>query len=195
VARCQAPQLPFGATRIRLGSEVGGICVRRRLPSDLEDCERIARRVHATDGYPPYLPNDDFVEFLASPDAIGAWVATRDEAIVGHVALHGGSSREVINLAASVMGVEPARLGVVARLLVSPDARRSGIGRLLLEHAVDEASRRGLVSILDVTVEFEAAVALYENSGWQRLGTTEVELADGTRIEEFVYLAPTTDHT
>jgi hypothetical protein len=45
------------------------------------------------------------------------------------------------------------------------------------------------VSILDVTTSFEAAVALYENSGWQRLGRVAVALPGGTRIEELVYLA------
>ena len=174
-------------------SEVG-TSIRLRSPLDLDECERLARRVHARDGYPPYLPDDDFVEFLAAPEAIGAWVAIRRDEVVGHVALHGRSSDEVLDLAASDTGLEKGRFGVIARLLVAPDARRGGIGRLLLEHAASEASKRGLVSVLDVATKFEAAIQLYENSGWRRLGRVAVELPGGTRIEEFVYLAPTDGH-
>jgi hypothetical protein len=37
---------------------------------------------------------------------------------------------------------------------------------------------------------FHTAIALYERSGWTRLGAVVVELPDGTTIEEFVYVAP-----
>jgi hypothetical protein len=50
----------------------GGVTLRLRSPSDLEAGEHLARRVHARDGYPPHIPNDDFIEFLVSPEAIGA---------------------------------------------------------------------------------------------------------------------------
>jgi hypothetical protein len=46
------------------------------------------------------------------------------------------------------------------------------------------------VPIVDVVTRHEPAVALYDNSGWTRLGTVEVELPDGTTIEEFVYRSP-----
>jgi hypothetical protein len=43
--------------------------------------------VHALDGYPPYLPNDDFAGLLDSPDVLRACVAEVGDEIVGHVAL------------------------------------------------------------------------------------------------------------
>lgn len=79
-------------------------------------------------------------------------------------------------------------------MLVSPEVRRRGIGRLLLEQAVDEATKLGLVSILDVTTKFKAAIKLYDDSGWKRLGRVHVELPGGTRIEEFVYVLPSEAH-
>src|SRR3954463_11104404 len=102
-----APELPLGVHRIGhpcrvsgAGSQgVAGVSLRPRVPADLDACEQLARRVHAGDGYPPYMPNGDFVGFLDSPDAICAWVATDESELVGHVALHSNSSKAVMDLA------------------------------------------------------------------------------------------------
>ena len=82
------------------------------------------------------------------------------------------------------------QLGVVARLLVSPDARREGIGRTLLNRASGEATRRGLWPILDVVTTFEAAVNLYESCGWIQVGQVTFRFHDGGSVKEFVYLGP-----
>jgi hypothetical protein len=69
---------------------------------------------------------------------------------------------------------------------VTPRPVRVGVSR------PDRARReRGLASILDVVASHEAARALYESAGWQRLGgRIDVALPDGTIIQEFVYAAP-----
>ena len=82
------------------------------------------------------------------------------------------------------------QLGVVARLMVSPDARREKIGRTLLNAASSEAIGRGLWPILDVVTTFEAAVHLYESCGWVRVGQVTFRFHDGGSVEEFVYLGP-----
>ena len=117
-------------------------------------------------------------------------MATDGVRVIGHVALHAGSSAEVIDLAASELGLRHDDLGVVARLLVDPLRRRSGLGRQLLDHAATETRRRGLVPILDVVDRFAPAIGLYERTGWLRLGTVEVRLPDGTEMREHVYAAP-----
>jgi hypothetical protein len=48
---------------------------------------------------------------------------------VGHVALHPTRSPEVMALATAATGQAPEGLGVVARLFVSPAARRAGVAR------------------------------------------------------------------
>lgn len=166
------------------------IDVRLRCEADLAACERIARVVHTTDGYPTYMPDDDFVGFLSSAYALDAWVAITDSRIVGHVALHRSASDAVIALAATRLGVAPAQLGVVARLLVAPTVRRHGVGSALLHAAASDASCRGLVPILDVVTSYESAVALYERAGWTKLGTIAFPLPDGGEIEEFLFCAP-----
>ena len=159
------------------------------MDGDLDRCEELAHLVHQHDGYPPRRA-DDLRAFLATPGALGAWVAELDDEVVGQVALHSTSSPEVIAVAVGALASPADALGVVARLLVHPEARRRGVGAALLETAIDAARERGLTPILDVAVEFDAAVRLYERSGWTRIGTVTVHLPDAEPLEELVYRAP-----
>jgi amino-acid N-acetyltransferase len=64
-------------------------------------------------------------------------VANVDGRIVGYVALH----------------VHSVRLGEIRSLLVDPAYRGRGIGRALVEHALDEATALGLKEVLALTYE------------------------------------------
>ena len=163
--------------------------MRRRTEGDLDACERIARATHGLDNYPVYLPGD-LRSFLASPDAIAAWVADAGGDIVGHVALHTRSTSAVMDLACEATGLPIERLGFVARLVVAPGTRRAGVGRTLLGTATDEATRRGLQPVLDVVTVHQAAIRLYENAGWILAGKVALQLEDLPRLEELVYLGP-----
>ncbi len=81
-------------------------------------------------------------------------------------------------------------LGVVARLLVSPQSRRVGVGRSLLNKASEECVSRGLWPILDVVTSHRSAIKLYEASGWVCAGEVTSRFGDGTSLDEFVYLGP-----
>lgn len=152
---------------------------------------QLVAAVHDADGYPPFFPGRDVEAFLAAGEPIAAWVATDTERpgspIVGHVALHGETTSAVIDLATASLGVASDELGVIARLLVDPSARRRGVGAVLLDHAVADCRRRGLVPILDVVDRFAGAIALYESTDWRRLGEVEAELPDGSTLRELVY--------
>jgi len=163
--------------------------VRSRSEADVVPCARMARTVHAEDGYPAFLPTD-FADFLADGGAVAAWVAERDNTIVGHVALHPRSSDAVMAMASTALGLPGDRLGVVARLLVSRDARRGGVGHSLLATAANEAVARGLAPILDVAVRYQPAIDLYESAGWLRAGRVTVHFDDGGTLDEYVYLGP-----
>jgi GNAT superfamily N-acetyltransferase len=150
----------------------------------------MAGQVHHLDGYPAYLPDGDLPGFLVSDDALGAWVMELDGDVVGHVALHPRTSRPVLELASTSLRLPAERLAVIARLLVAPDARRRGIGRALLDVAAGEARSRGLWPVLDVLTDSAAAIALYEDCGWERAGDVRVSFRDGTTFEEAVFLGP-----
>lgn len=163
--------------------------VRERAGDDLEACEHLALAVHQIDGYPPRLPGD-LRSFIASPRALGAWVAEEDGQIVGHVALHPDSSLEVMELASRATDQPPEGLGVVARLLVAQTHRRQGVGRALLDVARDAAHSAGLWPILDVATHFHGAIQLYEQTGWVFAGRVTVEIRGTEPLEELVYVGP-----
>jgi GNAT superfamily N-acetyltransferase len=164
------------------------VIVRERTDSDLDDCVEVAQIVHEKDGYPVYLPTD-LRSFLFSPQAVAAWVAEIEKNVVGHVALHRRSTDAVMHLATDVTGLPADRFGVVARLLVAPEARRHGVGRALLQTAAEDATSRGLRPMLDVVSQHVAAVRLYEDAGWIRAGEV-VGLFGGVEVHELVYLGP-----
>jgi GNAT superfamily N-acetyltransferase len=163
--------------------------VRARTDADLDRCVRIAEIVHANDGYPVYLPGD-LRSFIATPGAIASWVADRGGEIIGHVALHPSSSAAAMALAEETTGLHASQLGVVARLLVAPGARRLGVGRALLRAAESHAAQMGLWPILDVVTHHEGAIRLYEECGWTCAGKVTTTLSQGFSVDEFVYLAP-----
>jgi GNAT superfamily N-acetyltransferase len=163
--------------------------VRERIEADLGDCVRLAHVVHELDRYPTFLPID-LRRFISAPDALVAWVAEDDGEVIGHVALRPSCSAAVLAMAVEALRVPPDRLGVVARLLVSPARRRQGVARGLLEVACEEAHSRGLWPILDVVTYQHAAIALYEKGGWTRAGQVTSRYGDDVVLDEFVYLGP-----
>jgi len=165
------------------------VLVRERVEEDLDDCVRLAHVVHALDRYPMFLPLD-LRRFISAPDALLAWVAEDQGEVIGHVALRPSSSEAVVALAVEALRVPPDRLGVVARLLVSPARRRQGVARSLLEVACGEAHSRGLWPVLDVVTYQKAAIALYENCGWRRAGQVTSRYGNDVVLDEFVYLGP-----
>ncbi len=169
------------------------VLIRDRSPEDGAALEAIALETHRLDGYPKYLPGD-MRSFIVDSDALGAWVAATGDELLGHVALHRNSVQEVMDVATSATGLEAERLAVIARLLVAPGARHRGIGRALLEKATNEAAQLGRRAVLDVVEEHRAAIALYEDCGWTRVGAVDWSLPGGLSFHEFIYVSPGTGH-
>jgi GNAT superfamily N-acetyltransferase len=71
-------------------------------------------------------PGSGFNRYLETPERVGSWVAVIDERVVGMTGLfdHGESGE-----------VEP--------VVVTEQARGAGLGRLLLQRVVEQATRRG----------------------------------------------------
>src|SRR5439155_1431477 len=130
---------------------------------------------------------DSARSFLCHSGALSAWVAELGNTIAGHVALHPATSKAAMTLACDRLNVTADRIGVVARLLVSPHLRGHGAGRKLLATAAAEAQARHLWPILDVDVNLTAAITLYERTGWQRIGQASIDLPDGTSLHEAIY--------
>jgi len=136
-------------------------------------------------------PPRDLRAFLVSSDALSAWVADDNGMIAGHVAVHRESLPVVMAKAAAYVNLEPDQLAVVARLIVDPAMRRLGVGRALLEAGAAAARQHGRHPVLDVTTHYEAAIALYDSCGWRNAGEVTMVFGDGTELQSYVYVAPT----
>ena len=142
--------------------------IRSRGEDELAECVAILAGVHRRDGYPMAWPEDPR-GFLARPDFLGAWVATVDGRLAGHVVL---APPKTTDVAAALVGRDTA---MVSRLFVTFAARGRGVGAALLEHAVREAHQRGLCPVLDVLATSSAPIAFYERMGWRLLGTGQAQ--------------------
>lgn len=64
---------------------------------------------------------------------------------------------------------------MVRTLVVHPNERNKGIGRILLDFAKEEAKLQGMNSIrLDVYKENTPAIRLYESCGYQYVDTVDL---------------------
>jgi ribosomal protein S18 acetylase RimI-like enzyme len=165
------------------------IIVRPRVEAGVDELVQIAARVQHADGYPGRRPRD-LRAFLDAPDGLSAWVVEYDNCIAGHVAIHRKSLPVVMARAADALHCDAGDLAVVARLIVDPYRRRTGIGRELLETAAAAARQQGLHPILDVATHYHAAIALYRSCGWRNVGEVTMVFADGTELQSYVYVAP-----
>ncbi len=167
-----------------------GATVRERTADDLDAVVAIAEEIRERDGYPSFLGDSTLRQFVDPEDALGAWVAERDGDVVGNVVLRTRSAPASSKLAAEALGTEPSELAFVARLLVAPRARRGGLARALLDAALSHGAHLGRAVVLDVVEDDRAAVALYDATGWRRLGQHTVMLRSGVELPVAVYGAP-----
>ncbi|GAA3926326.1 hypothetical protein GCM10022244_39580 [Streptomyces gulbargensis] len=164
--------------------------LRPRSDDDLEACVRVLAEVHRADGYPVDWPARPGA-WLAPAAGLGAWVAERDGAVTGHVALAAAGDGDLAPaLWSGRNGSRTAATAVVGRLFVAPWARGRGLGALLLGRAVEEARGRGLHPVLDVVASDTAATALYERLGWRRLATVAQHWGPSREVSVHCYAAP-----
>jgi GNAT superfamily N-acetyltransferase len=165
------------------------VLIRRRHDADVPGCVALMRRTHEGDGYPRYWRADP-ERFLVGERETSAFVAEHDSALVGHVALHDAAGDPTLPAAQRRCGLPAAGLAVVARLLVSPDARRLGVGRALLRAATEHAHAEGRRPVLDVIQADSGPVGLYERAGWERLEPLILPIEGHPSLLLWVYLGP-----
>ena len=80
-----------------------------------------------------------------------------------------GPAAGFVQLYPSFSSTTLARVWILNDLFVAPEARRQGVARALLDHAVDFARKDGAARLtLCTAVDNADAQALYESAGWVR---------------------------
>jgi [ribosomal protein S18]-alanine N-acetyltransferase len=122
------------------------------------------RRVEADDV--PYIVA---IERAAFSDP---WAAQSFEEALDHPAIHFAcASSGAGDVLGYVVAWFVADQGEIANLAVAPSGWGAGIGRALLQHALDEGERRGAEAVfLEVRDSNERARRLYESSGFEEIG-------------------------
>ena len=126
-----------------------------------------------------------FAEWAGADDNVDEWVsitrreAGRDELPVTWAAVDDtGAALGAVALGTSDVPGRPELIPCVWGMVVRPDARRRGIGRLLLQRLEAFAVSRGHATVWVLTGP--PAVEYYERCGWQR----EQERPEGTLLRK-----------
>ena len=169
--------------------------VRWRERRDEPALQELLEAVTAEGRYPPHRPAGTD-RYAPARDELAAFVAEDGARVVGHVAVHRSTAASFMAAAGDALGAPTDDLGVVARLFVAPDARRTGVATALLRAATNFCRTIPRTPILDVWEGLPEAIALYERTGWQLLGAerysfgsscTEDCVHDGDGIRSLLY--------
>jgi GNAT superfamily N-acetyltransferase len=151
--------------------------LRVRTPADVPALAEVLRRVREADDYPTVWP-DDVDGWITGNGNYGAWVAVHDENLAGQVGLTRPGAKAGTQRWAEATQRGSERLAEVTRLFVDPDVRGLGIGRQLLQRAVEGAHELGLWPVLDVRHDGRpGASRLYEAAGWRLIDSAPRRLA------------------
>ena len=135
--------------------------IRGYRPVDLEACRALwaemtqrHRDIYSDPTIGGEDPGLEFDEHLARVGPALIWVAESDDQVIGFVSLiHDGDEAEI----------EP--------LVVRSELRKTGIGRRLVDHAVQQARERGVVCLsVKPVARNEDAIAFFYDAGFRTLG-------------------------
>lgn len=114
------------------------------------------------------------------------WQSDLIARVLGTPGGFGMVARRAIGLVGFVLCRSAAGEGEILTLCVAPPLRERGIGRMLLEAAIEEAKRRHLDALfLEVAEDNEIARRLYDKHGFVRVGLRPAyyRLASGRSVD------------
>jgi len=164
-AGSRAPSRGSGARRRTRRWHDSVVHVREFGPTDLDACRRLYAQLveHHRQIYgDPTIGGDDpgagFDEYMALPERVVTWVATDGDSIMGLTGLlwEGGEST-----------IEP--------VVVDRRNRMSGVGRMLIETAVEESRRRGATDVnIKPVARNSSAIQVFHQLGFRTVGHVQL---------------------
>jgi RimJ/RimL family protein N-acetyltransferase len=162
------------------------VVIREARPEDAAELIAYLRRVFAEAGINLITEADEFsptvetesriIREMARADNSLFLVAEQDGRLVGQLTLEGGKRRNVRHA---------ATLGIT----VAQEWRGQGVGRRLIEYAVDWARRSGIITRIELHVFARnvGAIHLYESCGFVREGVRRRAVhRDGGYIDDLI---------
>lgn len=155
--------------------------IRPRAEADVPGGVAALRTTHDVHGYPSVWPHDPGRWLTSDGGDVRAWVADVEGTVVGHVA---------VQPADDPTGTATMSSLAVVRLFVVPTAVGRGIGSALMATAVDFIRTDGSLPVLTVVDSGDAAMRLYERTGWRRVSEYRADWpgADGRHPTLYDYV-------
>jgi GNAT superfamily N-acetyltransferase len=121
-------------------------------------------------------PAEDWERWISDPDLIVLVAERRDQPAA--VALLCRSTDA---------DSDPARVALLDRLYTEPASWRRGLGRALLDAAMEQLRERGFREVTLWTAEWNTSRGFYENLGWTLDGSTREKTFAGATFTEVRY--------
>jgi GNAT superfamily N-acetyltransferase len=121
-------------------------------------------------------PAEDWERWISDPDLIVLVAERRDQAVA--LALLCRSTDP---------DSDPARVALLDRLYTEPASWRRGLGRALLDAAMDELRERRFLEATLWTAEWNTSRGFYEATGWKLDGATREKTFAGSTFTELRY--------
>jgi GNAT superfamily N-acetyltransferase len=121
-------------------------------------------------------PADEWERWISDPDLIVLVAERRDQAVA--LALLCRSTDD---------DSDPARVALLDRLYIEPASWRRGLGRALLDAAMEELRERRFQEVTLWTAEWNTSRGFYEANGWKLDGATREKTFAGSTFMEVRY--------
>jgi GNAT superfamily N-acetyltransferase len=164
----------------------GGLCMRKaqskELPALLALAAQCATHMKAAgiDQWDEIYPN----EFILSRDLQGytLYVCESQNTLLGYFVLN---AEQDPTYAAVSWRLQEAPIGVIHRLMVTPQSQGRGLAKMMMEFAENEARSLGYrVLRLDAFTKNPRALGLYDKLGYQRVGFVQLRKGEFVCFEK-----------
>ena len=169
--------------------------IRPRTEADIDACVSALSVLYKTEDYPKGA-NRDLRDFLTNEKNEQCWVAESSQGnIVGHVSTSTNGHDPGLDLWRQLHPDDAKTVSLLSRVFVLPEwrGREYGVAGKLMDAAIDWNLKQGNRLLLVVMTNSEAAIRLYERTGWLRFGETRHVLGDGSRSEGIAFRWPLPD--
>lgn len=170
------------------------VSIRPRTEADIDACISALSVLYKTEDYPKGA-NRDLHDFLTNEKNEQCWIAEDTQGkIVAHVSTSTIGHDPGLDLWRQLHPDDAKTVSLLSRLFVLPEARGrkdgGSVAEMLMNAAIDWNFKQGYRLLLVVMTNSEAAIRLYERTGWVKFGETKHVLQDGSKSEGIAFRWP-----